>query len=60
MDRQPARRFSMIRDFQLADFFTLLNGFAGTGAVLSFMGFLVTHRPRALLAGRRACCRSRW
>jgi CDP-diacylglycerol--serine O-phosphatidyltransferase len=43
MDRQPARRFSMIRDFQLADFFTLLNGFAGTGAVLSFMGFLVTH-----------------
>ena len=32
----------MIRDFQLADFFTLLNGFAGTGAVLSFMGFLVT------------------
>jgi CDP-diacylglycerol--serine O-phosphatidyltransferase len=43
MDRQPARRFSMIRDFQLADLFTLLNGFAGTGAVLSFMGFLVTH-----------------
>jgi CDP-diacylglycerol--serine O-phosphatidyltransferase len=43
-DRQPARRFSMIRDFQLADFFTLLNGFAGTGAVLSFMGFLVTHQ----------------
>jgi CDP-diacylglycerol--serine O-phosphatidyltransferase len=43
MDRQPVRRFSMIRDFQLADLFTLLNGFAGTGAVLSFMGFLLTH-----------------
>jgi len=35
----------MIRDFHLADFITLANGFAGTGAVLSFMHFLVTHRP---------------
>ena len=34
----------MIRDFHLADFITLMNGFAGIGAVLSFMHFLVTHR----------------
>src|SRR5205823_9680903 len=45
MDTDRARRFSMIRDFHLADFITLANGFAGTGAVLCFMHFLVTHRP---------------
>jgi CDP-diacylglycerol--serine O-phosphatidyltransferase len=48
---QPPRRFSMIRDFQLADVFTLLNGFAGTGAVLSFMGFLVTHHSERFWLG---------
>ena len=32
----------MIRDFQIADLVTLLNGFAGTGALLSFMSYLVT------------------
>ncbi len=41
----------MIRDFQLADLFTLLNGFAGTGAVLSFMGFLVTHHSERFWFG---------
>ena len=41
----------MIRDFQLADFFTLLNGFAGTGAVLSFMGFLVTRHSARFWLG---------
>ena len=39
------RHFSMIRDFQLADLFTLANGFCGTGAVLSLMKYLVTHEP---------------
>lgn len=41
----------MIRDFQLADFFTLLNGFAGTGAVLAFMGFLVTRQSARFWLG---------
>ena len=44
MERPPVRRFSMIRDFHLADLFTLMNGFAGSGAVLSFMDYLVTRR----------------
>lgn len=35
------RHFSMLREFQLADLITLLNGFAGTGALLSFMRFLL-------------------
>src|SRR4051812_814718 len=43
-DRPRLRRFSMIRDFQVADFITLLNGFAGMGAVLCFMDHLVTRR----------------
>ena len=33
--------FSMIRQFHLADVFTLANGALGTGAVLAFMRFLV-------------------
>jgi len=39
------RRFSMIRDFQLADVVTLLNGFAGMGAVLATMKFLAEGTP---------------
>lgn len=35
------RHFSMLREFQLADLITLLNGFAGMGALLSFMRFLL-------------------
>jgi CDP-diacylglycerol--serine O-phosphatidyltransferase len=35
----------MIRDFQVADLVTLLNGFAGTGALLCFMSYLVTRDP---------------
>jgi CDP-diacylglycerol--serine O-phosphatidyltransferase len=37
------RRFSMLRDFQLADFFTLGNGFAGMGAILLAMKYIRTH-----------------
>jgi CDP-diacylglycerol--serine O-phosphatidyltransferase len=40
-DRAPPRHFSMIREFQLADLFTLLNGFAGAGAMLAFMSSLI-------------------
>lgn len=35
----------MIRDFQLADFLTLGNGFAGMGAVLASAKFLATREP---------------
>lgn len=36
------RRFSMIREFQLADLVTLANGFAGMGSVLATMKFQAT------------------
>ncbi len=35
-----ARHFSLIRDFQLADWFTLGNAFCGTGAIFAAMRFL--------------------
>jgi CDP-diacylglycerol---serine O-phosphatidyltransferase len=34
------RHFSMLRDFQLADWFTLANAFCGTGAIFAAMRFL--------------------
>ncbi|HEY3356195.1 MAG TPA: CDP-alcohol phosphatidyltransferase family protein [Polyangia bacterium] len=37
------RHFSMIRDFQVADILTLGNGFAGTGAILATLAYVV-HR----------------
>ena len=46
----PARRhFSMLRDFHLADAFTLANAACGVGGVLMAMRFLVTHDTRELL-----------
>jgi CDP-diacylglycerol--serine O-phosphatidyltransferase len=39
IEHKKPRHFSMIRGFQLADAFTLMNGFAGMGAVLAFMRF---------------------
>lgn len=36
------RHFSMIRNFQAADLITLVNAFAGTGAVLALMKYLLT------------------
>ena len=41
MSERVPRHFSMLRDFRIADLFTLLNGFAGTGAILCFMRFCV-------------------
>ena len=39
------RHFSMLREFHLADWFTLANAFCGTGAVFAALRFLqVTHR----------------
>jgi CDP-diacylglycerol--serine O-phosphatidyltransferase len=36
----PKKRFSMIREFQLADWFTLGNAVCGTGAIFSMMSYL--------------------
>jgi CDP-diacylglycerol--serine O-phosphatidyltransferase len=45
------RHFSMLRAFHLADLFTLLNGFLGSGAVLAFMQFSTDGRPRHFWLG---------
>ena len=37
-----AKRFSMIREFRFADWFTLANAVCGTGAVLTSMSYLET------------------
>ena len=48
----PGRRhFSMLREFRLADWFTLANAFCGTGAVFAAMRFLQDGDRRDLLAG---------
>jgi CDP-diacylglycerol---serine O-phosphatidyltransferase len=46
-----ARHFSMLRDFQLADWFTLGNAFCGTGAVFAALNFMQEGRISVLLAG---------
>lgn len=45
------RHFSMLRDFQLADWFTLANAFCGTGAIFAAMRFLQDGRVGDLLLG---------
>ena len=45
------RHFSMLRDFQLADWFTLANAFCGTGAIFAAMRFLQDGVVRDLLLG---------
>ncbi|WP_166211025.1 CDP-alcohol phosphatidyltransferase family protein [Cognatiluteimonas telluris] len=45
------RHFSMLRDFQLADWFTLANAFCGTGAVFAAMRFLLEGKVADLLWG---------
>ncbi len=47
-ERSKVRRFSMIRDFQVADLFTLCNGFAGMGSVLASMRYCVDRDRTAL------------
>lgn len=51
MTPPPRRHFSMIRSFQLADVFTLANGFAGAGAVLAFMRSLLDGGDRFFWLG---------
>jgi CDP-diacylglycerol---serine O-phosphatidyltransferase len=41
-DKPPPKHFTLIRGFALADFFTLGNGFAGSGAILAMMQYLVS------------------
>ncbi len=43
------KHFSMIRSFQLADWFTLANAFCGVGALFSVMSFLQTDDVKQLL-----------
>ncbi|WP_407351836.1 CDP-alcohol phosphatidyltransferase family protein [Luteimonas sp. R10] len=45
------RHFSMLREFQLADWFTLGNAFCGTGAVFAAMQFLQDGVVRDLATG---------
>lgn len=45
------RHFSMLREFLLADWFTLANAFCGTGAVFAAMRFLQEGVVRDLLIG---------
>jgi len=45
------RHFSMLRDFHLADWFTLANAFCGTGAVFASMRFLQDGNVRDLMIG---------
>ncbi len=42
----PPKRFSMIREFQLADWFTLGNAGCGTGALFSMMNYLQSNDVR--------------
>lgn len=42
----PNKRFSMIREFHLADWFTLANAICGTGALFATMTYLETHEAR--------------
>jgi CDP-diacylglycerol--serine O-phosphatidyltransferase len=42
----PHKPFSMIREFQLADWFTLANAVCGTGALFSILSFLQTNEVK--------------
>jgi len=45
----PPKHFSMIREFHLADFFTLANAACGVGGVFCAMKYLETHSVRYFL-----------
>ncbi len=49
--RPKPRHFSMLRDFHLADWFTLANAFCGTGAIFAAMRFLQEGVVADLLIG---------
>lgn len=45
------KHFSMLREFQMADWFTLANAFCGTGAVFAAMRYLQDGNERDLMIG---------
>jgi len=45
-EKPPGKPFSMIREFQLADWFTLANAVCGTGAIFSMMSYLESQEAR--------------
>jgi CDP-diacylglycerol--serine O-phosphatidyltransferase len=56
VDHQPPadeprakRHFSMIREFHLADLFTLANAASGVASLFASMRFMANHDPRALI-----------
>jgi CDP-diacylglycerol--serine O-phosphatidyltransferase len=49
--RRMPRHFSMLREFHLADWFTLANAFCGTGAIFAAMRFLQEGGVRDLMIG---------
>ena len=49
MERSAPRHFSMVRDFHLADFFTLGNAACGVGAILLAMLFMASGDMRHFL-----------
>jgi CDP-diacylglycerol--serine O-phosphatidyltransferase len=55
MQRPAPRHFSMVREFHLADFFTLGNAACGVGAILLAMLFMATgHREHFMAAAALA------
>ena len=48
---EPPKPFSMIREFHLADWFTLANAICGIGALFSTMTYLETHDARHVYFG---------
>ena len=50
-ERRVPRHFSMLREFHIADWFTLANAFCGTGAIFAAMRFLQEGVVRDLLVG---------
>lgn len=44
--KNPQKPFAMIREFQLADWFTLANAVCGTGALFSMLTYLQTNEVR--------------
>jgi CDP-diacylglycerol--serine O-phosphatidyltransferase len=48
MTTEPRKRFSMIREFHFADWFTLGNAVCGTGALFSSMTYLQTGYPERI------------
>jgi CDP-diacylglycerol---serine O-phosphatidyltransferase len=46
MTHSPKKRFSMIREFHLADWFTLANAICGTAAIFSTISFVQTGAVR--------------